>query len=206
VFAAPLGVEKYRRLMRPALIGHEPYREIITIDPFSLYSLLSNLFNGGGGGSQSSFVRQLLYRRHPLYVKILGVPVEIIITVASAAPVMENGAPSNTPPLQRVSDIDIPGVTAPYTGNNYCGPGNYSENDPTTETDACCQAHDNCYGNAGLQAFDALIHPFGLNESSAQASCDQALCNCVKRRAKDPKPISPSELQMMRNIWGYFCH
>jgi YD repeat-containing protein len=173
----------------------------ISIDPFSLYSLLSNLFNGGGGGSQSSFVRQLQYRRHPLYVKILGVPVEIIITVASAAPVMENGAPSNTPPLQR-SDYSGQIIPVQFPDYHYCGPGNDGGTTQPGTTDACCEAHDKCYG-PDLSAGNVSIFPPGKGASAAQQKCDAAFCNCLENQTM---PSGPYDLTVMAGGIYLFCY
>ena len=52
----------------------------------------------------------------------------------------------------------FPGYNAPFLFFHYCGPGDLG-GEPTNPTDACCQAHDCAYGNAGLSGANVNVKP-----------------------------------------------
>lgn len=74
--------------------------------------------------------------------------------------------------------------TQPAPGFNWCGPGNNGlppSSQINLTVDTACQAHDNCYTQAGL-SYMAVLFPFNLtpDERSAKGVCDRALCNVVR--------------------------
>ncbi|MGC1679391.1 MAG: hypothetical protein WA740_17800, partial [Candidatus Binataceae bacterium] len=80
---------------------------------------LVNFFEDLFSGSENPPIpRQLMHKRHPLYVRILGVEISIVPTEGSSAPVGATGAPSNTPPLQKAPMPEAPKKT-PSVASKY---------------------------------------------------------------------------------------
>lgn len=61
----------------------------------------------------------------------------------------------------------------PCVYGKWCGPGCSGPGAPIDDVDACCQAHDLCYGRRGYSS----------------CSCDRDLLNCIapKRNIRTPK-------------------
>ncbi len=159
-----------------------------------------SLFGGGPSLPPNYYVyeHRLRHNRHPLYDEIIGVSDDLVPTQGSEAWPDGNVQPSNTPPLQRPGYI----IPAQFHGYNYCGSGNNGGSTTPGTTDACCEAHDKCYGD-NLSGKDVVRHFHGSGASSKQRKCDQALCACVKAL----KPTSnPYDLLMRFGITATFCY
>lgn len=96
-------------------------------------------------------------------------------------------------------------IVNPWYGN-YCGPfsppGPPAGPPPRDGLDACCLAHDTCYGPNPTRC--AL--PGGGNP--ATIACDTALCNCARAFNCGALPWwrRPECYLYRAKIIGYFCH
>jgi hypothetical protein len=157
-------------------------------------------FNLFGGGGQAPIIPNGYYRMvHHLYKFITGAPYPL-------TPDQKSSIPYEGPFHGRVIWVEgpgwIPGLTRPFWGYKYCGAGNYPGS-PTSDTDKCCEAHDNCYAAHGLSSNNvSVLHP-GKGIGAAQAGCDQDLCYCVNDLG-EPQTIDENLLQ--HGITGLFCH
>jgi len=79
-----------------------------------------------------------------------------------------------TPPLQPTRfRVAIPFWQNPLP--KYCGPGTGS-GAPVNQVDAACQAHDQCYQNAGVTGADIFNPARGPAKTAAINACDAQLC------------------------------
>ncbi len=91
----------------------------------------------------------------------------------------------------------IPFYDRPGWGYNYCDSGNYSGK-PTSLTDACCEAYDECYAKAYLSGNDvSVLHP-GRDIGSAPADCDASLCACTTGQTDNPPSLDPLRADRVR--------
>jgi RHS repeat-associated protein len=74
----------------------------------------------------------------------------------------------------------FPGISGPFTGYNWCGPGN-NPNDlsDTNPLDACCELHDKCYDKCNVSSGDVPILDPGNGNGQCQRDCDGSLCMCA---------------------------
>ena len=165
----------------------------------AIAGVLEDIFGGGGPSEPWWWTRE---DTHPggspsTWAPLYGMPAAYPPNQEPSAP---SPAPSNQPPLQQPQYQSgvIPVQFYPY---NYCGPGN--NGGPTTPgtVDACCKAHDACYGRAGLSA-NNMATP-GSSASAAQQACDNQLCKCVGKA----RVSGPIDFLMRFGIREYFgCH
>ena len=170
---------------------------IIVTAAFGLFDIFDAIF--GGGDSAPPTPRQLLHGRHPLYPVILAVPPGLIPNQESAAPKL----PCDGRPLAPDAG-SFPGIDAPFPGFNYCGSGDYG-GEPKNPTDACCQAHDCAYANAGLSGANVNSSHPGEGAGPAQRQADANLCQCV--RGVPAGVNGGSYLRQIQTGIGYlFCY
>ena len=88
---------------------------------------------------------------------------------------------------------------SPWSGYNYCGPGNLAPNPPTNCVDRACKAHDECYERCGVRA---ATRWFPNTFSGCALACDLQLSLDHKKCKDDefcstPRPQLPPSLPPM---------
>jgi hypothetical protein len=97
----------------------------------------------------------------------------------------------------------FPGYNSPFFGFHYCGQGDLG-GEPTNPTDACCQAHDCAYANAGLSGANVNVKYPGQGAGPAQRQADANLCNCVRAVLATNQGAYLRDIQM--GIGDLFCY
>ena len=156
-------------------------------DPFSVMLVGSTFSSSGGasGGSQQSAT--ITYSSGGFekvnFDPILNIsPVSMSVAMAMAAQAMQTTSGPAIPPRKSGNSQPLQPtrfrIPIPFWHNplpKYCGPGTGS-GAPVNQVDAACQAHDQCYQNAGVTGADIFNPARGPTKTAAIKACDAQLC------------------------------
>ncbi len=164
--------------------------------PFILCDFFCSSGGGGGGGPRKPRTFPKLQKKHRFGLNFAAIGIESDQVMAGSFTEASDIYREQTPANGMIQTVQ-------FRGYNYCGPGNNGGSVQPDTTDACCKAHDQCYGS--LSGYDVLVHPFGIDAGKTQRGCDSQLCGCIQGLGdRNLKGFGDNALRY--GIFGLFCY